>query len=167
MRKAQRIISRECIMKLLYQVEITKVDINNIEGLFSDFIVDHEEYIKDRYEELVLQNSNDPNVKVTKETAEEMVDEAYVKLVLTSIRDNKQTIDEKIEKYAKNWTITRMPKVDLSILRLAIGELLYVNEIPIKVSINEAVELAKDYCDDKTPKFINGILGSIANEIER
>ena len=56
-----------------------------------------------------------------------------------------------------------MPKVDLSILRLAICELVFIEEIPSKVSINEAIELAKLYCDDKAPKFINGILGSVVN----
>ncbi|EPZ60141.1 transcription antitermination factor NusB [[Clostridium] sordellii ATCC 9714] len=78
---------------------------------------------------------------------------------------NKSTIDELISKYAKNWTINRMAKVDLAILRLAVCEILYVPNIPTKVSINEAIELAKLYCDDKSPKFINGILGSVVNEI--
>ena len=58
-----------------------------------------------------------------------------------------------------------MAKVDLAILRLAVCEILYVPNIPTKVSINEAIELAKLYCDDKSPKFINGILGSVVNEI--
>ncbi|MCG4471040.1 transcription antitermination factor NusB, partial [Lawsonibacter sp. DFI.6.74] len=70
-----------------------------------------------------------------------------------------------INKYAKNWTINRMAKVDLAILRLAICEILYMSEMPTKVSINEAIELAKLYCDDKSPKFINGILGSVVSEI--
>ena len=75
-------------------------------------------------------------------------------------------IDELINKYGKNWSVNRMPKVDLSILRLAICELVFIEEIPSKVSINEAIELAKLYCDDKAPKFINGILGSVVNEFE-
>ncbi len=57
-----------------------------------------------------------------------------------------------------------MPKVDVSILRLSVCEILYL-DTPNKVSINEAVELAKIYCDDKSPKFINGILGSVVDEI--
>ena len=82
------------------------------------------------------------------------------------LKENKDKIDELINKYAKNWSVNRMPKVDLSILRLAICELVFIEEIPSKVSINEAIELAKLYCDDKAPKFINGILGSVVNEFE-
>jgi N utilization substance protein B len=59
-----------------------------------------------------------------------------------------------------------MPIVDVSILRLSVCEILCLDDVPNKVSINEAVEIAKVYCDDKTPKFINGILGSVLGEIE-
>ena len=83
------------------------------------------------------------------------------------LKENNEKINELINKYAKNWTVNRMPKVDIAILRLAICEILFVKEIPSKVSVNEAIEISKLYCDDKAPKFINGILGSIVNEFER
>ena len=92
--------------------------------------------------------------------------DAYLPFVAITLYENKDKIDELINKYAKNWSVNRMPKVDLSILRLAICELVFIEEIPSKVSINEAIELAKLYCDDKAPKFINGILGSVVNEFE-
>ena len=82
------------------------------------------------------------------------------------LSEKSDEIDAMINKYAKNWSVNRMAKVDLAILRLAICEILFVEEIPNKVSINEAIEMAKLYCDDKTPKFINGILGSVVSETE-
>ena len=90
-----------------------------------------------------------------------------MKRIVARNRDTKEKIDELINKYAKNWSVNRMAKVDLSILRLAICELVFIEEIPSKVSINEAIEMAKLYCDDKAPKFINGILGSVVNEFEK
>ena len=75
-------------------------------------------------------------------------------------------INELIENNAKNWSINRFSKIDLSILQIAISEMLSDLNIPDKVSINEAIDLAKMYCEEKTPKFINGILGSVVNEIK-
>ena len=75
-------------------------------------------------------------------------------------------INELIENNAKNWSIDRFSKIDLSILQIAIAEMLSDLNIPDKVSINEAIDLAKMYCEEKTPKFINGILGSVVNEIK-
>ena len=72
-------------------------------------------------------------------------------------------IDETISEAAIGWTLERMSKVDLSILRNATYEILFDINIPKAVAINEAVELAKIYCDEGSPRFINGCLGRIAN----
>ena len=69
-------------------------------------------------------------------------------------------IDDYIRKYAKGWSLERMARVDLAIIRLALYELLFMDDIPISVSINEAVELAKKYGNEKSSSFINGILGN-------
>ena len=69
-----------------------------------------------------------------------------------------------ISKKAKKWATGRMSKVDLAILRLAIYEICFSEEIPTSVAINEAIELAKKFSSDEAPSFINGILGSIAAE---
>lgn len=76
-----------------------------------------------------------------------------------------QEIDELIERSATNWSFARIAKVDLSILRLAIYELKYT-DVPQKVAVNEAVEIAKVYSTEKSPRFINGVLGSVIKEIE-
>jgi N utilization substance protein B len=71
-----------------------------------------------------------------------------------------------INKHAKGWTISRMARIDVAILRVAVYEILYREDIPFSVSVNEAVELAKKYSHDGAGSFINGILASIISEIE-
>ena len=74
---------------------------------------------------------------------------------------NKKTIDNIIEKYTEGWNINRLPSTDRNILRLAVYEILFCKEIPVSVSINEAVEISKKYCEEQSYKFINGVLGSV------
>lgn len=76
-----------------------------------------------------------------------------------------EEIDKIVEENTANWSLSRIAKVDLSILRLAIYELKYT-DVPEKVAINEAVEIAKIYSTDKSPKFINGVLGSVIKKVE-
>ena len=71
-------------------------------------------------------------------------------------------IDKEIEAHANDWSLGRIAKVDLSILRIAVYELLHERAIPVAVSVNEAVELAKELGGEKSPGFINGVLGAIA-----
>lgn len=74
--------------------------------------------------------------------------------------------DEIITRFSAGWTLERMPSADRNLLRLAVFEILHRDEIPQSVSINEAVELAKEYSTQDSAKFINGILGSFARERE-
>lgn len=76
-------------------------------------------------------------------------------------------IDKKIESAVKNWKLERIHKVDLSILRIAIFEMFYTTEIPYKVAINEAIELAKKYGTERSPAFINGILNKLAEKLDK
>lgn len=159
------ITTREYMMKFIYQIDINKEGGEDINSQLENFLNDNFEYIKNRYEELKLQFSDEADVELNESQLDEIIDRKYLNEMVKNFELNKSTIDELISKYAKNWTINRMAKVDLAILRLAVCEILYVPNIPTKVSINEAIELAKLYCDDKSPKFINGILGSVVNEI--
>lgn len=84
---------------------------------------------------------------------------------VTEIHQNLSFIDEKIQKYSIGWETSRISKVDLAILRLSIYEIVFNQNIPNKVAINEAIEFAKIYSLEKSPKFINGILGKILNEL--
>jgi len=74
-------------------------------------------------------------------------------------------LDDKINHHSDKWATSRMPKTDLAVLRLATAEILYANDIPTAVSIDEAVELSKKYGSDSSHKFVNGVLGKIAKEI--
>lgn len=88
-------------------------------------------------------------------------DIAYFSNVTTKCFEHLSEIDNKISASLKGWTIDRISKIDLSILRLAFCEIYFVDDIPFQVSINEAVELAKKFSDDQSPSFINGVLASL------
>lgn len=128
---------RENAFKLIYSLEIQKVE-------------DLEEQIELFFE------SNDIKDQEAKK---------YIKSAILGIKEKETEILEGIEKNLKSdWKLSRIAKLDLAILKLAIYEIRY-NEIPYKVAINEAVELAKKYGEDKSKKFVNGILASIVKEM--
>ncbi len=85
----------------------------------------------------------------------------YVELVFKGVCDKTVELDSAISANLKGWSITRLSKVALSLLRLAVFEIFYIDEIPTKVSINEAVEIAKKYSTQDDASYINGVLGSI------
>jgi N utilization substance protein B len=89
-------------------------------------------------------------------------DRAYMIEKFSHIKDRIDEIDEKINSVAKGWKTQRMGKTDLAILRLAVYEMLYDDDVPVKVAINEAVELAKKFGGDESPSFVNGILAKLA-----
>lgn len=84
--------------------------------------------------------------------------------VLRAIKEHISDIDETISSHMDKWKIDRIGKADLAILRVAVAEILYVEEVPQAVSINEAVELSKKYGDAKSSSFVNAVLGKICNE---
>nr|WP_317378708.1 transcription antitermination factor NusB [uncultured Faecalimonas sp.] len=87
----------------------------------------------------------------------------YIRKKYTAIAEKVETIDEMINTSATGWKTSRMGKVDLTILRLAVYEIEWDEEVPQGVAINEAVELAKRYGGEESPSFINGVLGKIVN----
>lgn len=84
---------------------------------------------------------------------------------LSAVQDHHEEIDNVIRENLDKWTIDRIAKTDLAILRTAVAEMLYVDSIPVSVSINEAVNLAKKYGDDRSYAFINSVLGKISRSI--
>ena len=123
--------AREIAMKLLYQFDIQK------------------ENKREQFEYIISQN------KVTNNDVKYLLD------ITEGVETYFQTLNEIIEKHIKGWTISRLSKVDLAILRLSTYEIKYRDDIPISVSINEAVELAKKFSSEEASMFINGILGKI------
>ena len=129
--------SREFALQVLYQLDITKQDIIKTLAQFQDHFSGNEER-DDFMERLVL-----------------------------GVLEHCQEIDRLIEKYSENWRLVRMNIIDRAILRMAIFELLYCEEIPPKATLNEAIELGKRYGSEDSGSFINGILDRIQNEAVR
>jgi len=124
--------SREAVMKLLYQFEIQKNDRN--------------EQIDMALEEESLTDN----------------DKSYIRSIVDGVNEKLTLIDNIIEKKAMGWKITRLSKIDLSILRIGIYEILYCEDIPFSVSVNEAVELAKTYSNADAGAFVNGLLAKVS-----
>jgi len=99
----------------------------------------------------------------SQEKLEDFSDIGYIKLFISSFLDNKELIDSEISQVLSDkWTVKRLAKIDLALIRTAITEIKYL-DIPYKVAINEALELAKKYSDEKSSSFINGILKDYVN----
>ena len=130
--------SREEAFKLLYTIVFLKSDFDIKEQI--DFFIENEKII-------------DKNTI------------RYIKNVINGIYSNNEDIDQLILKnIKKEWTIDRIAKVDLALLKLSIYEIKYT-KVPFKVVINEALEISKKYGDDKSKSFINGVLASIVKEM--
>ena len=98
------------------------------------------------------------------ETDVKEADEAYISGKYKKIVEKLPEIDAKLDEVSRGWKTTRMGKVDLTILRLAVYEMIYDEDIPEKVAINEAVELARKFGGDESPAFINGVLAKLAGK---
>ncbi|MGL5615600.1 MAG: transcription antitermination factor NusB [Sarcina sp.] len=125
--------SREYLIQLVYQMGITG---DSAKEVFDIFMED-EEINKDN------------------------LDLEYIKRALVIIAENKEDIEEKINNQLVNWKLNRIAKVNLAILKVAVYEMIYREDIPAKVSINEAIELCKKYSEEKSISFINGVLDKI------
>ena len=131
----QRSAMRELAFKLIYGIEVQKEADEDYLTLFFD--------------------NNDINEKEVQD---------YLRKIKEGIEENKIEIDNLINHNLKeNWSLNRISKINLSLIKIAIFEMLYLN-LPYKVAINEVVELAKKYADDQDPMFINGILASVVKE---
>ena len=129
--------SREFALQVLYQLNITKEDANRALAQFQEHF-----------------------------SPEGEVDEFLKRLVL-GVLEHCRELDGLIEQYSENWRLDRINMIDRNILRMALFELLYCEDIPPKVTINEAIDLGKRYGSDDSGSFINGILDRIQNEVVR
>jgi N utilization substance protein B len=123
--------AREIALSILYQIEISRKD---YQETFQSYLKDHPQ-------------------------KQEIVDFSFS--LVEGVIKNLSYIDSLIKKYVKNWEIERMAVIDRNILRMGCFELLFLKDIPPKVSINEAIELAKRFGDIDSPRFVNGILDKI------
>ena len=103
--------------------------------------------------------NTDENFEIYEENIESVGD--YARSIALGVEEKKDNLDGLIEKYSKGWKVKRLPKVNLAILRLAAYEILFVDDVPESVAINEAVELAEKYSGESDYSFINGVLGAL------
>lgn len=126
--------SREAAMKVLYQIEF------------------HREIDEEGVNILLADNIG------------KNMEKQYIEAVCREVIKRKNDIDSLVEKHLKGWKISRISRVDLTVLRIAVCEMLYFDDIPVSVSINEAIELTKKYSTPESASFINGVLSSINKE---
>ncbi|MDR3364828.1 MAG: transcription antitermination factor NusB [Clostridiales Family XIII bacterium] len=149
---AYRKKTRELLMRIVFQMMST--------GDFSDaardaFLADTSLYIGNVREDA-------PPGCIFDEAADEAPDLPYLNWAFACLRDHLGEIDCVISQASEKWSVKRMGIVDLAILRLAASELLYMEDIDDSISVNEAVLMAHKYGSEKSPAFVNGILGAIA-----
>ncbi len=113
------------------------------------------------------QNLDDGLAAFFEGQAEERDYYAFAEELIFGALENLDTIDEKIRELARNWDFERIAKIDLAILRLAVFELLFRKDIPPVVTINEAIDLSKDYSTAESRRFVNGILDKLRGELDR
>ena len=133
--------ARECALQILYEVEISRKDMKDC---FENY-----------WEDATLDDVPADDRADVRKFATELV---------RGVLDHMEKIDAEIEKYAEHWKMSRMAVVDRNILRLGTCEILFIDEVPSKVAINEAVDIAKKFGDAESSKFVNGILDRIAKE---
>lgn len=146
-----RRVGRECALKILFALKLdNQADATRlVQAFWQNF----------RFADDVLGEPLE-TVDAPLPTAARLFAETLVRGVL----EFRAVIDREIREVAKNWSLERMPAVDLSILRLAAYELLYQPDIPVRVTLNEAIEIAKRYGSKESPAFINGLLDKIAQQ---
>lgn len=128
----------------------------------------------DDIEEIFKEISEEPNIFLIQEEDEHIpfneLNEKEKKFFYDLVKgtlENVEKIDDMIKSNLKSWTMDRIAKVDLTILRMAIYELLYSEDVPYSVAINEAIELGKVFGTDDSGSFINGVLGKVQREIDK
>jgi N utilization substance protein B len=141
-----RTLARRYALQILYQVDVTNDRIDVVLNRFWQLTEDSD--IARTYENIHAEAKN------------------YANFLVYGTLEHLATIDRAIDDCAEHWEIPRMPIIDRSILRLATYELFYLVDIPIAVTINEAIELAKNFSTEESPKFINAVLDKIKDLAE-
>lgn len=131
--------AREEAMKILYEMEITK---SSPDEILNNYFENLEKPIGDE-------------------------ERKYITEAVNGVSGKKAEIDSYISKYLKGWNISRIAKVDLAIMRIAVYEMMDRKDVPGAVAVNEAVEIAKKYSDNNSPSYINGVLANVMKEIAK
>ncbi len=149
-----RRVGRECALKILFALKLD--DQTNVGWLLNTFWETFR-FADDALGE-PLETVDEPLPTAAKLFAETLVN---------GVVEYRSVLDREIREVAKNWSLERMTAVDLSLLRIGAYELLYQPEIPVRVTLNEAIEIAKRYGTKESPSFINGLLDKIAQKAKK
>jgi len=128
----KRSVARECALKILYQIEMIRSARETVMAAYWEQEPEHDIEVR-----------------------------AFAAAIVDGVGARVEDIDRKISEYATNWQVSRMAVIDRNVMRMGVYELMYAVDIPPKVAINEAVDLAKKYGDTDSGKFVNGILDKI------
>ncbi|MCM3126465.1 MULTISPECIES: transcription antitermination factor NusB [unclassified Paenibacillus] len=142
----KRRLAREIVVQSLYQMEMNEVEAKAaVDMLFEEAAEENESGV-------VIKN--------------EPVMHAYVLEHVRGIWENKEALDGLLADYLKGWQVSRLSRVDRQILRLAAYEMLYREDVPAKVAVNEGIELSKHFGTEESGKFVNGVLGKMIQDVE-
>ncbi|WP_207941703.1 transcription antitermination factor NusB [Enterococcus sp. DIV2402] len=136
---------RQMAVQALFPLDFNQ-DLEKKDAIFHAIELEHEDMIDEEHENFIP---------------------TYLDLLVTGVCENKESLDKMIQEHLRRgWSLQRLSKMDVTILRIALFEMLYVDNVPNKVALNEAIELAKTFSDDQSRKFINGVLSTINNKLE-
>ncbi len=142
----KRRVAREIALQSLYQIEMNEVS--------------PREAVANAVHE--AENDNEGQLDVDAEK----IPPQYIHELVEGTQTYKATIDEWLAEYLKGWQMDRLSKVDREVLRLAVYEMVYRDDVPPKVVVNEAIELAKHFGTEESGKFVNGVLGKMIKELD-
>lgn len=111
-----------------------------------------------------LDNTELPIEEAIEHVLEERKSNAFLEQLVRGTIEHKEAIDAELEEKLENWTLSRLPKIERTVLRLSVYELLYMQDTPQKVVLNEAIELCKVFSDEKSSKFVNGVLSKFTQQ---
>lgn len=142
----RRRLAREIALQSLYQMQM-----NEVTASVAIAMAIHE-----------AENENESEM----ELKDDKIDPKYIEELVVGTEQNKILIDELLVEYLKGWQIDRLSKVDKEVLRLAAYEMIFRDDVPPKVVVNEAIELSKHFGTEESGKFVNGVLGKMIKELD-
>ena len=143
----KRRLAREIALQSLYQMQINHM--SSAEAIHN--VVEEAE------------NDNESNLEISGDT----ISPQYIMELVEGTNERRVQIDELLVQYLKGWKMDRLSRIDREILRLAVYEMIYREDIPPKVVVNEAIDLAKHFGSEDSGKFVNGVLGKLIKEVDR
>jgi N utilization substance protein B len=163
--------ARETALLMLFAVDARKLDApDDVIGPYAENLRDDEEVLAGLFAHEDDDDDNEPDPAKIRHARHLMSSGphwAFAERLVRGVMDHTSAIDTLIAKYSVNWKVHRMSRVDRNVLRLAAYELTFEPDVPVRATLNEAIEMAKRYGSEESGKFVNGILDRVAQELER